>query len=110
MIQIGSDSDGEEVKAGLKREYSEINRYDICSDSKTLLNILLMEPEQYELKSKPRSDLFCMLNSENISIESCKADDNGTCYAARVTKKFYKVEFENNRITDITGCHSANNS
>ena len=72
-----------------------------------------MEPEQHESKSKPsgiRSAFLCTLDSDNISIESCKADDNGAYSAAAVIKKLYRVQFENNNIADITVCHSENDS
>ena len=122
MIEISSESEEEasninvvegEVKTRIKREYDEIHdtnvdlqkkdNDDISSNAKTLLNILLMELEQHKSKSKPsgiRSDFLCTLDSDNISIKSCKADDNGAYSAAAVIKKLFRVQFENNNLAD----------
>ena len=53
---------------------------DDITDSATLLNVILCNPEELEMKQKPvgiRKNFFCTLDRENISVSSAKADDNG---------------------------------
>ena len=64
------------------------------TDFKTLLNILLCHPEDFEQKNKPsgvRENFMCTLDSNNISIESCKADDNGAYCKTGSSKQLYRV-------------------
>ena len=66
---------------------------DTNLDGGTILNILLQNPEELSLNTKPsaiRHDKVFTLNSEVISMESMKADDNGPyVYKGTTTKSYY---------------------
>ena len=63
------------------------------------------------MKSKPsgiRSDFLYALYSSHISIESCKADDNGAYSNPSTATKLFYVQFGDGNIKKITVCHSEN--
>ena len=96
-----------------ENEIKSIDSNDLSSSAKTLLIILLLDPEQHELKLKPsgiRSDFLCTLNSSHISIELCKADDNGAYSSPSSATKLFYVQFGDGNITEITVCHSENDT
>ena len=72
---------------------SSASSVDTILDGETILNILLNNPEDFLLNTKPsavRIDKVFTLNSEVISIESFKADDNGPyVYKGTTAKSYY---------------------
>lgn len=62
------------------------------SDHKTILNVLLQNPEDFELKEKPsaiRENKMFTLDMRKIPISSAKADDNGVYVPKGTVKKSY---------------------
>ena len=53
---------------------------------------------------------MCTLNSSHISIESCKADDNGAYSNPSTASKLFHLPFGDCNITEIIVCHSENDT
>ena len=89
------------------------NEVDMEDDNLTLLNILLVSPEQFERKEKPTGvhhDFLCTLNRDLLSVESCRADDNGAYLRHCSPSRYYKVELdENGGVQSAVLCHWDNN-
>ena len=83
------------------------------TDCKTLLNILLCNPKEFEHKTKPsgiRENFMCTLDSSNIPIKSCKADDNGAYGNSGTSNRIFKVTLgENGEIKSASTCRKDNN-
>ena len=83
------------------------------TDCNTLLNILLCNPKEFEHKTKPsgvRKNFMCTLDSSNIPIESCKADDNGAYGNSGTSNRIFKVTLgENGEIKSASPCRKDNN-
>ena len=63
------------------------------ADHVTILNILLQNPEDYDLKEKPsgiRENKTFTLNAQEVPMSSAKADDNGAYNSKGSVTKFYK--------------------
>eukprot|EP00794_Sanderia_malayensis_P001566 gene1566-1727_t len=61
---------------------------------KTLLNILLCHPHDFEQKTKPsgvRENFMCTIDSNNILIVSCKADNIVAYGKTGSSNQLYKV-------------------
>lgn len=74
--------------------YSENDRENIHAeqDHQTILNTLLDNPEEFNLKHKPsgiRDDQMFTLDMREVSIASAKADDNGVYISKGKAKKFF---------------------
>ena len=66
-------------------------------DHQTILSILLQNPEEMNLKTKPsaiRENKVFTLDMREISIQSAKADDNGAYISKGSAKKFYAYNNE----------------
>ena len=70
------------------------------SDHQTLLNILLQNPEELNLKRKPsaiRENKLFTLDMREIPIESAKADDNGSYISRGSVTKFFVYNDQGSR-------------
>ena len=68
---------------------------DQWDTASAILNILLKNPKEFELLTKPsaiRENKLFTVNSNNISLESVKCDDNGSYLSKGTAKKFYYWE------------------
>ena len=66
-------------------------------DQQTILSILLQNPEEMNLKTKPsaiRENKVFTLDMREISIQPAKADDNGAYITKGSAKKFYAYNNE----------------
>ena len=71
------------------------------NDHETVLNILLQNPEDFNLKQKPsgiRENKMFTLDARETSISSAKADDNGVYMNKGSAKKCYIFNEERSRI------------
>lgn len=71
---------------------TENTKNDQEQDYQTIMNILLQNPEELDLKHKPsaiRDDNMFTLDRRTVSIESAKADDNGAYISKGKAKKTY---------------------
>lgn len=79
-VSFCSESDTENIKNDQEQDYQ------------TIMNILLQNPEELDLKHKPsaiRDDNMFTLDRRTVSIESAKADDNGAYISKGKAKKTY---------------------
>ena len=77
---------------------SSSSKEDNWNTAQTILNILLKNPQDFELKSKPsgiRDNRVFTLNKNIIPVESAKADDNGGYIYKGNPKKFYHWDLQN---------------
>ena len=77
-VSFCSESDTENIKNDQEQDYQ------------TIMNILLQNPEELDLKHKPsaiRDDNMFTLDRRTVSIESAKADDNGAYISKGRPKK-----------------------
>ena len=68
---------------------------DQWDTASAILNILLKNPKEFELLTKPsaiRENKLFTANSNSISLESVKCDDNGSYLSKGTAKKFYYWE------------------
>lgn len=75
-VSFCSESDTENIKNDQQQDYQKI------------MNILLQNPEELDLKHKPsaiRDDNMFTLDRRTVSIESAKADDNGAYISKKPT-------------------------
>ena len=85
------------------------------TDSATLLNVILCNPEDFEMKQKPvgiRKNFFCTLDRENIPVSSAKADDNGAYVRRGNFKSLIHVTFDTAQkvIMNTRTCRKDDNS
>ena len=89
IVNVKTDHEEEdEVECSTEKE----NQWDTAS---AILNILLKNAKEFELLTKPSAipekKLFTT-NSNNVSLESVKCDDNGSYLSKGTAKKFYYWE------------------
>lgn len=92
----------------LKNDDRNVEQMD---KAEVVINILLNNPSDFELKHKPsgiRKNFVCTLNSELVSIENARADDNGAYLHKGCPKRFYYVEYENGTIKSCATARSEN--
>ena len=68
---------------------------DQWDTASAILNILLKNPKEFELLTKPsaiRENKLFTVNSNNMSLESVKRDDNGSYLSKGTAEKFYYWE------------------
>ena len=68
---------------------------DQWDTASAILNILLKNPKEFELLTKPsaiRENKLFTVNSNNISLESVKCDNNGSYLSKGTAKKSYYWE------------------
>ena len=103
-----NDSSDDNNEANELDPNNELNEVD-PNDNLTLLNILLVHPEQFESKTKPvavRQDFLCTLNRDIIPIERARADDNGSYTRHGTPSRYFKVTFgANGDIVSTRTCH-----
>ena len=71
---------------------SSSSKEDDWDTAQTILNMLLKNPQDFELKSKlsgVRGNRVCTLDKNIVPVESAKADDNGSYISKENPKKFY---------------------
>ena len=71
---------------------SSSSKEDDWNTAKKILNILLKNPQDFELKSKPsgiRDNRVFTLNKNIVPVESAKVDDNGSYIYKGNLKKLY---------------------
>ena len=84
-------SEEEETSASSSKE-------DDWDTAQTILNVLLKNPQDLELKSKPsgiRDNRVFTLDKNIVPVESAKADDNESYIYAGNPKKFYDWDLQN---------------
>ena len=77
---------------------SSSSKEDDWDTAQTILNILLKNPQDFELKSKPSGildNIVFTLNKNIVPVESAKADDNGSYIYKGNPKKFYHWDLQN---------------
>ena len=75
-------------------------------DHQSLINILLQNPEDFNLKQKPsgiRENKMFTLDMREIPISSAKADDNGAYISKGSVTKFYMYNEEGSRTSHKDG-------
>ena len=86
IVNIKTDhEEQDEVECSTEKE----DQWDTAS---AILNIPLKNPKEFELLTKPsaiRENKLFTINSNNISLESVKCDDNGSYLSKGTAKKFY---------------------
>ena len=76
------------------------NIENLEGDHQSILNILLQNPEDFNLKQKPsgiRENKMFTLDMREIPISSAKADDNGSYISKSTVAKFYMYNAEGSR-------------
>ena len=74
-------------------------------DAASLLNIILCNPREFHSVCKPvgiRETFLCTLHKKEISIASCRADDNGAYIRKGTAKKIFKVAFDETKTKVIS--------
>ena len=77
---------------------SSSSKEDDWNTAKKILNILLKNPQDFELKSKPsgiRDNRVFTLNKNIVPVESAKVDDNGSYIYKGNLKKLYHWDLQN---------------
>ena len=90
---FGTCSKQESASTSFNTENVNENSENINSDNHlTILNILLQNPEELDLKHKPsgiRENKMFTLDARSVSINSAKADDNGSYISKAKPKQTY---------------------
>lgn len=76
---------------------NESTENSVEGDNQSLVNILLQNPEDFNLKQKPsriRENKMSTLDMREIPISSAKADDNGAYISKGSVRKFYMYNEE----------------
>ena len=95
---VSSNSDISEEEETIACAGSSSSKEDDWDAAQTILNILLKNPQDFELKSKPcgiRDNRVFTLNKNIVPVESVKTDDNGGYIYKGNPKKFYHWDLQN---------------
>ena len=95
---VSSNPDISEEEETIASAGSSSSKEDDWDAAQTILNILLKNTEEFELKSKPsgiRDKRVFTLNKNIAPVESAKADDNGGYIYKGNPKKFYHWNLQN---------------
>ena len=95
---VSSNPDISEEDETIACAGSSSSKEDDWDTAQTILNILLKNPQDFELKSKPsgiRDNRVFTLNKNIVPVESAKANDNGSYIYKGNPKKFYHWDLQN---------------
>lgn len=99
ILVIDSDEENQN-SCDMKAAPDAISDGDLSAE--TMINILLINPQDYEPKERPRGirkNYVCTLDVNKVSIAVAKSDDNGAYIKRGSPKRLYHVKVTGNEIS-----------